>query len=195
LSLPGLAILGPTAFTLFHSEVAFRARGRYALCVIAATIVERYAAAATPDPQGASDGDFIWKLVTFLVAVAAVLIGWRQYSISQDKLRLDLFEKRFKVFDATRTVLADYIHGETPTWARLQSFAWETADAQFLFGPEVVGYLDEVYRRLSRLQAAYKVETAAAEVEALTLWIVEQRDVLPRVMGPYLRFSDVRRRT
>jgi hypothetical protein len=164
--------------------------------VVLAVGATRCAAAATPDARAECDDGSIWTLVTFAVAVAAVVIAWRQYSIAQDSLRLALFEKRFKVFDATRTVLADHIQGEMPQSSRLLSYAWETADARFLFGPEVVGYLDEVFTRLNRLQAAYKGGAAtAAQLQELTLWIANQRDVLPRVMQPYLRFSDVRRRT
>jgi len=50
-----------------------------------------------------------WKVLTtfltFLVALFVALIGYQQYRINLEKFRLDLFEKRFSVFVATRKLL------------------------------------------------------------------------------------------
>ncbi|MBI4190997.1 MAG: hypothetical protein HY525_10725 [Betaproteobacteria bacterium] len=43
-----------------------------------------------------------WKLLTLLVAVFATYVAYRQYALGRERFKLDLFEKRFAVFAATR---------------------------------------------------------------------------------------------
>ncbi len=42
--------------------------------------------------------DFVTACLTPLIAIALAYIAWRQKQIAQNKLKLDLFEKRFKLY-------------------------------------------------------------------------------------------------
>jgi hypothetical protein len=47
-----------------------------------------------------------WKLLSILVAVFVAWISYMQFRTAREKPRLDLFEKRYEVFDATRKLYA-----------------------------------------------------------------------------------------
>ena len=47
-----------------------------------------------------------WKLFTVLVAIFVACVSFQQYRINREKFKLDLFEKRFAVFAATRKLLS-----------------------------------------------------------------------------------------
>lgn len=42
--------------------------------------------------------DDVWKILTLLVAGDVAFIGYLKFYLAREKLKLDLFEKRFSVF-------------------------------------------------------------------------------------------------
>jgi len=44
----------------------------------------------------------VWQFLTIGVAIVVAYVSWNQYRIARDRLRLDLFDKRCKVFEAAR---------------------------------------------------------------------------------------------
>jgi hypothetical protein len=90
-------------------------------------------------------------ITTFMVGLIAAYIAWRQWRTSHDRLILDLFERRFQVFqELTRTVSAA-VNKPHPEINDLADFDQASEKARFLFGPEVRGYLGEVRRHLVNL--------------------------------------------
>lgn len=89
-------------------------------------------------------------LLTPMIALVAVYIAYQQYRANKQKLKLDLFDRRFKVFDETRNVLGlMYTSGVKDE--SLHRFIIETTEAEFLFGPEIMDYCEEIYRRVQKL--------------------------------------------
>ena len=90
-------------------------------------------------------------ITTFVVGLIATYIAWRQWRTSNDRLILDLFERRFQVFqELTRTVSAAINKPRTEI-NDLADFDQASEKARFLFGPEVHGYLREVRGHLVNL--------------------------------------------
>ena len=56
-----------------------------------------------------------WKVATVLIAVFAAYTAFQQYQVSKNKLKLDLFEKRFSVFVGTRMFLSLILQKGTTT--------------------------------------------------------------------------------
>jgi hypothetical protein len=50
--------------------------------------------------------DNFWKFATVAVAVVTLYIAFQQFWLAKEKLKLDLFEKRFAVFAAARDFLS-----------------------------------------------------------------------------------------
>ena len=45
---------------------------------------------------------FIQATATFIVAAIVAYIAWQQWMVSRDRLRLDLFDRRYRVYQAVR---------------------------------------------------------------------------------------------
>jgi hypothetical protein len=111
---------------------------------------------------------YLQGLLTPVVAIIAVYIGWRQWKTSSQKLKLDLFERRFRVFQAVRDILG-MMYTTVSDDKKLFQLLSQTRDAEFLFGSEIKDYVENVWRRASRLSDTHKqlsgiLETAPIEV-------------------------------
>jgi hypothetical protein len=130
------------------------------------------------------------------IAAVGLLLAWQQVAIARTKLRHDLFDRRFKVFEAARMFLARVMRSGRVSDAHFGDFTTGVIDAQFLLGQEVHAYLFEIRRRAAALQAlketleplpagAEKTQLAEKAGEELT-WLVAQLDVLPDKFKPFL---------
>lgn len=125
------------------------------------------------------------------IASAQALIAWQ-------KLKLDLFEKRFAVFEAYRNLMRAAIrHGTVPE-SDLYEFGQGILNAELLFGSEVVEYLNSIRiaalelnycRQMLQEQAGSERPPFAKQSAELMRWLVGQDRVASRVFKPYLRFN------
>lgn len=88
-----------------------------------------------------------------VISGAGVYIAYRQSRIATAKLNLDLYDRRFKVFDATRKYISDVFTSDNLP-RRTTEFNIETADTVFLFGSEIEEYIERLRRRGVGLHAA-----------------------------------------
>jgi len=117
-------------------------------------------------------------------------------ALAERKLRLDLFDKRYAIFDAARTFLGKALTG-TVEMKDEQAFVSGTLDASFLLNDELATYLDEILRRVLDLpfklndlqneQATDQERKAAAEAYgADRKWLREQYKVVVTKFRPFL---------
>src|SRR5438105_2018099 len=79
-------------------------------------------------------------------------LAWQQVHIARVKLQHDLFERRYKVFDATRKLLISILVTGTASEEARRAFALDTVDAVFLFDDDLARYLKEMGKRAVILQ-------------------------------------------
>jgi hypothetical protein len=108
--------------------------------------------------------DFAGPLATIFAALAAVGVtayfAWhqkqiakRQVDISGEKLRHNLYQKRYRIFDAARKLLCEVaVHRSAPD-DDLRAFVIGTGDAVFLFNDDLSSYLEEIRDRAQKLQS------------------------------------------
>lgn len=95
--------------------------------------------------------DYIAAIVPLLAVLVAIGVGWVQFRIQKKQLQQDVFEKRFVVYSATRTLLVDLLRPEGPSDADVLSrFIEETAHCEFLFGKDVVDLRERIIKTASR---------------------------------------------
>jgi hypothetical protein len=94
-------------------------------------------------------------LLTPIVAVIATYIAWQQYRANRYKLKLDLYQQRFRVFEALRDILA-MMYTTGVDEKQLFELLSKTREAQFLFGPEINDYVETVWFHASTLSSAHK---------------------------------------
>ena len=131
-----------------------------------------------------------------LVAALGGYFTYHQVVTAKRKLRLDLFDKRFAVFNAARNYLGKaYASGRTEIGDD-QKFGIETLGAAFLFeGPEITNYLDELSRRIIDLpfieneMASAQTEAAKSKFLAERNWLREQHKVLEEIFKRQMQLS------
>src|SRR6266536_2186582 len=142
------------------------------------------------------DVDF-WKLLTVLVALFAAWIALQQYRVARNKLKLDLFEKRFSVFAGTRKFLSLQLQKGDVALDDL-FYRASIAEADFLFEEDLVKYLWEIDRR------ALGLHTTTETMKPLPVgdersrlgqrwsdeigWLNGQLPELKKQFGPYMSF-------
>jgi hypothetical protein len=130
-----------------------------------------------------------------LIAIITVSILVLQYYLSKHRWRLDLYDKRYPVFLSTMRFIGSVQQGQVG-FKEILSFARGSMDKEFLFGDDVKGFLDELYKRSSelntirsRLESLHVGDerTKLAEEERKLLeWFDEQVKVSKAVFGKYL---------
>lgn len=91
-------------------------------------------------------------MITYLIATIAVYIAWQQWKTSEDKLRLELYQKRFVVYENTlalRQILLSM--PPIPSEARFlieSNFIKSYRESQFLFKCD-----DGVFQLLGEVQS------------------------------------------
>ena len=141
-------------------------------------------------------------IATLIVGLAVAFIAWQQWQLARNKLRLDLFDRRYKVYDATRKFLSVILGKADFLDSQLFEFYAGTSDAEFLFESDVVDYLAELRKRAIDMRTHQHVfdplpvgEERSRHVQAAhdqLLWLSEQITAQKSVFAPYLSFAKIK---
>ncbi len=85
--------------------------------------------------------------LTPLIAIIVAYIAYQQYRVNRLRLSLDLFERRLNVFEAVQDFLSAIVKAGKVDTARAVSFRSQASQAAFLFGEDITGYLDTLYKK------------------------------------------------
>jgi hypothetical protein len=85
-------------------------------------------------------------IVAAFSATASLVVTFQQYRTANAKLQLDLFEKRFKVFEATMAILAEVLQSRRWSFNRHIDFKRQIAEARCLFPADVTEKMQQVLR-------------------------------------------------
>ena len=137
-------------------------------------------------------------IVALLVGAVAALIAYRQYRVAEAKLKLDLFERRLRIFD----IIQDFslkILDVNVDFNDLNEFTSGIGHSDFLFGDDVREYVKEFQQSAVLLHAIamrtrgngnvvvhYDIDTHSA----LSEWMLNQRlGGFRNAFMPYLGFE------
>lgn len=93
-------------------------------------------------------------IVALLVGGIAAAIAYRQYRIARTKLKLDLFDKRYAIFEEVWGILSDVVQNGTqtkPNRGMGTPFNNLVPKAAFLFGADIEEYVDKVSEAWAKL--------------------------------------------
>jgi|GEM_PF-3708575 len=152
--------------------------------------------------------------LTATVAFCTFVVALNQYFLARTKIRQDLFDKRFKVYEAA-LAFARYIATNQQCknpggWNRIPietEYVYEESinTAHFLFGSEIEIFLKQMsdqataYNNLSIITAldsdsfAADREAATLRQEEIRLWFLDAwQNIVRQRFAPYLSFSEFR---
>ena len=150
-----------------------------------------------PDPHWTA---YLTALLTPTVAILGALIAFRQWKLAQNKLKLDLFDRRFKVYEAARKFLSSIVTNGEITDEALHKFMYGTREAEWVLSQAVADYIDkQLYPKAIDLQclASELVGLGVGEERStnvrnqaeLKKWLVAQIEVLNLKFSPFLQLQ------
>lgn len=125
-----------------------------------------------------TDSPLVWLtgINAALATFNGVFLSWlayRNHQVSKNQLKLALYDRRFKVYEAVKQLLVDATKTNTLTADSVTAYLRGTTEARFLFDPPAVAFMDAVRKKalawrqqMSEGEAHAPGTAARAEAEA-----------------------------
>jgi hypothetical protein len=128
--------------------------------------------------------------VTLLLGIVTLLvtgyIAWQQWQINKNKLRLDLFDRRWAVFKAAMRLAETAVHEPTVTTNDLKEFDNAIRGVRFLFDGSLEDYCNKLRkeavdilfenRKLEHVPVGDERTSIAKTLEGRLFWFSDQID-------------------
>ena len=123
---------------------------------------------------------------TSIIGVVGAYIAWQQWSIAEIRLRLDTYERKFRIYEAAKTILAVFELNATISIEEYFTYLRGITDAEFIFDdPNVTQYLQKLREQTVELMRSQKQGAVAADQSSeLEHWFSKQFDVLKSKFQP-----------
>jgi hypothetical protein len=143
---------------------------------------------------------WLQAIALILIPIGGAWLAFKQVCIAEAKLNLDLYEKRFNVFETARKLLAKAVQHANVDTLDIHEFNLGVLDAGFLFDDEIENYLDGLRERAARLKLLNSQLEAVVEDQKrrakladrqmrLLINLTEEIPVLKEKFKPYLRLG------
>jgi type II secretory pathway pseudopilin PulG len=159
--------------------------------------------------------DFAGPVATIIASITAAYITWyfasRQAQIAQqqaitakqqadtafDQLRLNLFQKRFAIYNAARELIALVVNERNLQGSDLVPLQVVLNEAEFFFSPDICDWLRTVRKKCSDLLVLQSTQhlpgAPASEISARSTHLFDLLTEMPRRFESDLGFRHVRR--
>lgn len=136
-------------------------------------------------------------LLTPVIAIITTYIAWQQWKTNQQKLNLDLYERRLKIYEELIKILSIILRDADVSLEDLLKFRTSVSEADFLFGEDIPSYIDEIYKRGVNLRR-YNKECRSDTPERKEyndkkhkelLWFIKQFEPAKEKFKMYLHIS------
>lgn len=126
-----------------------------------------------------------------LVAIFGSYIAYQQWITAQNKLKLELFEKRLKIYNSATTYISSVITSGKATDQELRDLIVGTKEAKWLLSPEIAKYLDEeLYSKGVDLQCLSAELEGMPASDERTKNIHQQRDIKKWLNAQYIKLDN-----
>lgn len=140
--------------------------------------------------------DWIEALGPMAIALMLAVIAYQQWKVNKSRLRHEMFDRRYAMYEATKKLTAAVIQKGTPEKEDIDSYFSATAGARFIFSDQVGQHLEEMFDRaigLQRIERRLKYEKDMEkrtklldEEEEIFEWFLEHMKKMPDILRPYL---------
>jgi hypothetical protein len=145
-------------------------------------------------------------IALLVISVVGVWIASKQWRIAAAKLNLDLYDRRFAVFDAARNLILGVLQHGAALPKDLNAFRLGTADAGFLLNDDIEKYLDQldkkVWHLVMLLERKTQVERTSADDDDGRVKVADQvataftaiQNELPTLVAkfkPFLKLGNI----
>jgi hypothetical protein len=145
-------------------------------------------------------------IVGILFSLIGATIALFQVRIGNEKNKLEKFERRFKIYESFLNYLFIVMASQRPTDSESLEYFKATTSAKFLFGKKLARFLDEVYKKGTRLNLlaaqnasasliqdnalqSPQVQATTREINSLMSWFSKQMENPEILFTRYLGFG------
>ena len=135
--------------------------------------------------------------------VITTYVAWQQWKTNQRKFNLDRYDRRLKVYQETLKFIQIVCRDAKVNLSDLFEFYMATAEADFLFSPDIRDYLDELFSRANELNTAntlyrdytmppqegYDHKAVCESMHKETVWFLEQPKIALKKFKVFLDVS------
>ena len=145
--------------------------------------------------------DILQGLTTPVIGLGLLYIAYQQYKTNREKLKLDLYERRLRVFRGTTALLGAIQNKRKADLIDISHFLHEAAEATFLFSKDTAlqDYLEEIRLKANKLWAItiemnelpvgeQRNQIVSKRTEQLS-WFIGQWKVIREKFKPHLGFK------
>jgi hypothetical protein len=142
--------------------------------------------------------DFFSGLLTPLIAVLAAYIAWQQWRTNNLRLKHELFERRYKLYEVITSFLANILaRGRVDPNSEMQ-FLRDTKTVIFLFDKRTQQFIQEIYHQAVELYTLGKMENSLGgqqlgnnidKQREIKDWFSEQLNTCTVRFSPFLSFG------
>lgn len=140
--------------------------------------------------------DFGPVMIAAIAAFITAYFAYRNWRVSRDKLKLDLFDKRFKIYQSSVEFIRLSISDLGTNRNEHLKYILDTYHSRFLFDSDFFDYINSLVDRDSRLaifKSKYDKGVATDEDIRMNMedgkWMMEQFDVLNKKSEKFLRLQ------
>ena len=142
--------------------------------------------------------DILSALLTPSIAILGIYIALRQWFTSKNNLKLELFDKRYIVFENIKKFIASILStGRIEEGASIQ-FLRDIKSVAFLFDDEIAKLTDEMYKKAIELDAFVKTEKMSTgkqlqqnvdKQDQIIQWFKGQLNGIDKIFRKYLKLK------
>jgi hypothetical protein len=140
-------------------------------------------------------------VVAVVVGAVAGYVAWRQWRTAHDKLAFDLYEKRFKVYEAVESIISAATVHDPVTLEEFIEFHRAIIGAEFLFDGDTRDFIVKIGQMAWRARNAREqrersghhpqTDNLINEEEGIVSFLLGQEQALEKMFRPYLDLSRV----
>jgi hypothetical protein len=142
---------------------------------------------------------YLQALAVVAIAAIGAWLAWQQVQIARIKLQHDLYDRRYRVFDATRKLVLNICVNRTASEEDTSAFRLGTGDAAFLFDDDLAKYLEQMsmnafdiylnHRVLKNTPMGEQRTKAVTDIRKHLVWFDEQLDSITDKFKPFLKLD------
>ena len=91
--------------------------------------------------------DYLQALLTPVIAVLGIYIGWVQWRLARNKYNFERFDKKIEYFFVVYEFLRKVVRETKVTRDDLIKYMRDTAGIRLIFGDKLGDYIDEIYHK------------------------------------------------
>ncbi|MBA3648126.1 MAG: hypothetical protein H0W62_06180 [Chitinophagales bacterium] len=135
----------------------------------------------------------IEEIAPIAIAIFAGRIAYQQYQVQRYKVKLDLFERRMKIYENIRSVLINVFHYASLEKADMNNFHMCVRHSKFLFDKPTRDYIFEIEDKVlefQRIQMFLFGPGSLPEGETRTLKAVLQEEIMMWLINQITVFDE-----